>query len=157
MVNWRDVITGVIAALLTTVALWLFGVIQHISVSVTIPSQAVVAFDSNDCPEGWDKIPRADGRVIVGAGQGEKTLFQPNDRGGHETVTLEFANLPPHSHKITAYRWYLYNQGNKTAWADDNIDGSGQNAKTVDTTSVGSSKEVEIMPPWISYRLCKKK
>jgi hypothetical protein len=63
----------------------------------SVPKGAVVAFDlSTGCPAGWSRVQDLNGRVIVGAGQGQPNLTPRDfrDRGGSETLNLTKAQLP---------------------------------------------------------------
>ncbi|MCY4389376.1 MAG: hypothetical protein OXC18_19955 [Desulfurellaceae bacterium] len=63
----REIVTGIITALGVLVILWLVGLIGKIPAIVSVPSKAVVAFESEDCPpEGWEEYKLAYGRFVRG-------------------------------------------------------------------------------------------
>ena len=70
--------------------------------STGVEPDAVVMFDSSDCPQGWRRHDELAGRVVVAAGDGqglsEKFL---GEKGGSESVVLHADNLPPHTHGTT--------------------------------------------------------
>lgn len=72
----------------------------------TVPSGAVVAFlssQTNPCPgNGWELYEPAMGRVIVGAGHGDRSQLTPRkigDVGGAEVHALTTAEMPSHEHE----------------------------------------------------------
>ena len=71
-----SVVSVVSAIVGGAVALWLW---------TPVPSGAVVAFDLEECPDGWRRYVNADGRVIVGVqnqpASGERHI-SIRDRGG---------------------------------------------------------------------------
>ena len=75
-------------------------------VVIAIPSSAVVAFDSDECPAGWRAEPRAAGRFIVGTGAHSEFNSYGNSVavkslgqvGGEDQVRLILDNLPSHFH-----------------------------------------------------------
>jgi hypothetical protein len=155
VIDWSKIITGVLASLLTTTVLWAVGAFHRVTLSLVLPTSAVVAFDAARCPDGREPVMRAEGRVIIGAGKGERGTYKVGDYGGHETLTLLVSNLPSHNHTLTSYRWFLNDRGNQSAWAEDSVGGQAKSA-TATTSSFGSAEPIEIMQPWITYLICKK-
>lgn len=51
-----------------------------------LPSGAIVAFDLEECPDGWEEFKPADGRFLVGVGRliedDPRFVFQLGDSGG---------------------------------------------------------------------------
>src|SRR4051812_31775162 len=69
-----------------------------------IPSGAIMAFDRDRCPSGWDPFKPLDGRVVVGVGAGvDLTPRNRGDFGGKEELKLEPKHLPPHMHDVYPY------------------------------------------------------
>lgn len=70
-----------------------------LALQIAVPKGAVMAFNLSECPEGWTPFAQANGRVVVGSGQGSgltaRTLGQV---GGAETHTLTVDEMPAHSH-----------------------------------------------------------
>jgi len=56
---------------------------------------AVVGFTSSDCPQGWERLEKASGRMLLGAETGKYIV---NETHGQSTVTLQVPNLPTHRH-----------------------------------------------------------
>lgn len=152
-IDWKGAVTGVVSALLTTAVLWVVGLARGATLAMAVPSQAVVAFDQSECPAGWERVQATEGRFLIGAGTRQGEEFNVGETGGKEAVSLSVANLPPHSHNVTAYRWYLFNGGNQSAWADDSIGGP---QKSVSTSVEGKGESFAIIPPWVAYRVCRK-
>jgi microcystin-dependent protein len=78
--------------------------------SAAIPKGAVLAFRTETCPAGWIAIPELSGRVIVGAGVGNKdeaghalTPRKLGDAGGEEKHQLTVAELAKHAHGTQGY------------------------------------------------------
>lgn len=62
-----------------------------------VPENAVMAFASESCPNGWEEYSDADGRVLVGA---DGNLYPLNSTGGANSVTIKMTQMPRHSHPI---------------------------------------------------------
>ena len=60
----KEVISGVVGALLTALILWVVGVLK--TVEVGVPADAVLAFKSDECPDDWEAWDRASGRFLRG-------------------------------------------------------------------------------------------
>lgn len=71
---------------------------------------AVVAFDVREgCPDGWDPVPALDGKVIVGASEGDGLRNRPYGLpGGSHQVTLTPAQVAPHVHPPAVGRQYIW-------------------------------------------------
>ncbi len=85
--------------------------VQH---RIAVPRGAVMAFNLQECPQGWTDFTPANGRMVLGAGEGNR---DQNDRrlsqrevgesGGTETETLTVEQMPSHRHSgIVAYGGY---------------------------------------------------
>ena len=61
-----------------------------------VPSGAVMAFDSPNCPEGWTRFTQADGRFIMGSRNNSK------ETGGENSINLTVNQLPPHKFHLFA-------------------------------------------------------
>src|SRR4051794_12752861 len=67
----------------------------------SVPTGAVLAFDLQACPEGWETFVSATGRTIVGVGQAQGLTDRSlRETGGAERQKLDPLNLPPHVHKV---------------------------------------------------------
>lgn len=71
----------------------------RLSLQIATPRGAVMAFNLDSCPVGWDEFAAAKGRVIVGAGTSDGLSTRNlGDRGGSETHKLTAAEMPGHTH-----------------------------------------------------------
>ncbi len=89
--------------------------------AASIPTGAVVAFDTDSCPDGWSRYAKAHSRVIIGATQGadfvpeftldsfekDLSLRKLGEHGGSETQLMAIAQLPEHFHRLKLH--YVYN------------------------------------------------
>lgn len=82
-------------------------------ITPSIPSGAVMAFDSATCPLGWSPVPELQGRTIVGAGNYNNTYtdtgfpswifnktYTLNEIGGRATTRQQDRNVAPHVHDL---------------------------------------------------------
>lgn len=70
---------------------------QYVDNSGGVPAGAVMAFNLNNCPSGWSPLAGAQGRFVVGVGNG----YSRGDTGGANTVALTVGQLPSHNHTGT--------------------------------------------------------
>lgn len=130
-----------------------------VSASDSIPSGAVVAFESSEsetCPgRDWKLFEPAKGRFIIGAGHGDRSKLTPRqlgDTGGEESVTLTIPQIPAHSHSTVQMI------------GDNNIDGvdsttvrSGDHHnETRETDTTGENQPHNNIPPFLALYYCKK-
>lgn len=140
------------------------------------PRGAVVAFDRVDpnrdiggaCPEGWQLFEPAGGRMILGAGRHQNADAKgtplsnypayadspERSIGGSETHTLNVAEMPSHTHRISY------------GGADTAVDIAGLNTgvnwgirRTISsdsTSATGDGQPHNNMPPFIALYFCKK-
>lgn len=120
-----------------------------------VPRGAVMAFDLESCPSGWEPFSRAAGRTVIGVGKGQrdqndKPLTQRSlgDTGGAEQHTLTIPELPKHDHggvwggtesvagMLNSYR--THTQGHKKVEAQ------------------GEGKSHNNMPPYVALLYCRK-
>ncbi len=107
-----------------------------------IPDGAVMAFDSPDCPDGWEPYAAGAGRVIMGSdgslGGGD---YSYTATGGQETVTLSYPNL-----------------GLRLEEFERDISGLTDLEEPVFNymTPLGSVTNVENRPPYIALTLCRR-
>jgi hypothetical protein len=123
--------------------------------SIQLPSGAVLAFDRQRCPDGWESYDQGTGRMIVGAGRGNNlSARRVGDTGGMERVTLTLAEIPAHRHANPTV-------GNNQVIEEVNglqVGGRGsygpQHARP--TEVAGESQPHENMPPFVALLLCRK-
>lgn len=126
----------------------------------------VAAFDRRTgCPAGWAPFEEANGRVILGVGQGSIDRIGDQDIpltprrwrefGGEEEVVLSEAQMPPHSHKLVASF-----KENGLAWATQasshRIPTNERTTKPDTDWIEGRGKAHPNMPPFIALYFCKK-
>lgn len=119
-----------------------------------LPTGSVMAFDiESGCPAGWESFSEADGRTIIGIGDGR--VFR--ETGGSASVLLTEETIPRHSHKVYRHAGVEISLNNPNA----QFTGAGSEDKAVrvlnsETSSWGNSKKHENMPPFIVLHLCEK-
>lgn len=124
-----------------------------IVLQVAVPKGAVMAFNLDTCPDGWQPFTPLNGRVAMGAGTGsglsERTFGQT---GGAETHTLTTAQMPGHSHTYSSTNngQLLDNGGNFPAVPRYGTIGN----KT--TTATGGGGAHNIMQPFLVLNYCER-
>lgn len=125
-----------------------------------VPKGAVMAFDLAKCPEGWSDLQMTAGRVIVGAGEGNRDLGdrpltkrELHDMGGEEKHTLTVAEMPSHTHSTTATGNWGDKQDRQGVWGFGHDDGHGD-AGTLTSAATGGSQPHAIMPPFVVLKYC---
>jgi microcystin-dependent protein len=125
-----------------------------------VPSGAILAFDLDICPSGWEPFDPLDGRVVVGAGSGSKlTPRRRGDPGGAEEITLEPKHLPQHTHAVYPHAGAVSpNSGTPGASGPSKDPNPGSNVQPSQSgPGPGSSAPLGIMPPFYTLLYCKKK
>lgn len=132
-----------------------------------VPSGAVVAFNSPNCPTGWQPFTAADGRFILAAGNLPAQAYvggpydpPPHnwgDAGGQEVVRLTQNNMPAHSHRVESGGAPTTIVGAAGANTTTVVSGSGApGGAAMLTDQVGGGTDVDIMPPHIVLTYCEK-
>jgi hypothetical protein len=144
------IIYPALAASFTAVVFWLFGLLSNVT-NVLVPSAAVIAFDSTNCPAGWESFKEGSGRFVLGAGTGsgltERRLRQD---GGEESHALTVEEMPPHAHA------YIDNQYVISSPLNRDRGGGGTADVKKQTESTGGGKGHNNMPPYIVLQWCRK-
>ncbi|MEW8350160.1 MAG: hypothetical protein AB2689_28100 [Candidatus Thiodiazotropha taylori] len=124
------------------------------------PSGALMAFDRQECPEGWEKFEQASGRVIVASGRGRGLNNRSlGEMGGEEVHTLTAAEMPAHSHKYTDH-YVAHNPKDRyeglrgAEWYGSGNPGFGRLHPS--TSAVGGNKAHNNMQPYYVATLCRK-
>jgi len=150
----------------------------------SVPSGAVVAFDTETCPAGWTRFAKAHSRVIIGATEGtgfvaeynadnDLSLRKRGEHGGAENITLTAGQMPDHQHITTPpvvsrsiYGWWF-------PWGlSENVPkdfGHPVNEENFTTgfrfeslsryplsSPAGAGQAHNNMPPYIALYFCKK-
>ncbi|MCR9214842.1 MAG: hypothetical protein NXI13_14085 [Proteobacteria bacterium] len=173
--NWLElgisaVIGGVVAAIIAAFLIIFFYNSDSTVVTTSISDGAIVAFgNTKNCPDGWTEFDQANGRMIVGAGNGSgnkdgngKALssYTPNQTGGQETTTLTASNLPAHSHRY--YDIYYSERGGSVSVPNNKgsngSDSDNKGYQITRTTLADSSKAGGFtnLPPYIALLYCEK-
>ena len=141
-----------------------------------IPSGAVIAFDSENCPEWWTRFANADGRFIMGTAPSTSTFGREKKniwiKGGNDSIKLTIGQLPPHYFYIA---WGNNGASNgiwdrKEQYVSDyvwnNVDGDDNRsyrlAPTTNTPNAGrtntlwNGNSIDITNPYIKLLYCKK-
>lgn len=144
----------------------------------TVPPKAVIAFNLPACPTGWQSYEKGAGRVIIGAGIGNKdqnnvalTKRSLESEGGEEGHTLVRAELPAVSPKFLFQKkgeWTAIDSrlssvipcigngcNNKAAFTNGARKGENSNVP-MKLEELGEGKRMNIMPPFIALTLCEK-
>jgi hypothetical protein len=139
---------------------------------------AIVAFDRNSCPAGWDRYVGLQGRTIVGVnpgpagGQGENGLpaYDLARDYGQPTVTLQVDQLPAHRHghgDIYHSESFPRGQPGYGSGADGTLSvPAGYGSARSDTDNVGNQvvrqtgdtgggRPVPLQPPARAFLYCK--
>ena len=124
-------------------------------VSELHPPHSVVAFNLNDCPPGWNPLPQLAGRVVVGAGAGNRdqndkplTRRMFGQAAGEESHKLTSAELP------SDVRGGLVGDGQISS--PDAQDFRGWSFKTITQTAGGGGQAHNTMPPFYTLQYCEK-
>jgi hypothetical protein len=126
--------------------------------SEKLVSGAVVAFDRDDCPPGWNNYKNANARVIVGAGEASSpdeqqralTIRKRGRIGGEEVHKLTIAEMPNHNHNPDKnFNLLLKSDSNFTLMNADQTGGEPNLHVAGVIEARGSDQPHNIMPPFI--------
>ena len=118
----------------------------------SLPSKAVIAFNSRACPDGWDEFDFAKGRVIVGAGRGHG--LSPRilgDTGGEERHLLTEREMPSHRHQVSPGRASSPTTGSSLPYREH------PNQGPWNTEIAGGNQPHNNMPPFLVLQYCVKR
>lgn len=130
--------------------------IRKVEERATTPTDAVLAFDSDACPDGWEQVQSLAGRTVIGAGpESEGTSIRVRgDKGGEEMHAITIDEMPAHNH---GNGWL--GGGSITpaqVQAAGRFPSNLPTAKGSQISSVGGSKPHNNMPPFLVLTYCKK-
>lgn len=94
--------------------------------SAYVPSGAIMAFDSANCPNGWAPLTTVAGRTIIGAGQYTQNQVPPRSDAGDYKGEVFTAGTP------------------------------GGSATMMGPESMPSQAQYKSLPPYIAYLFCRK-
>lgn len=150
--------------------------------NATIPTGAIMAFDTPNCPVGWSDYNDASGRVIVGTGSYTETLKDVNgnptttmalnyalgSKAGETLHTLTMNEMPTHRHNVmdgmdggihpAELDWFADPGNTPSGGPPDNLlgiygDGGGP---FMVTDYTGGSQPQENRQPYIALKYCRK-
>lgn len=148
-----QVIVSVVTSIVTAVLFWVFAKAQTIPESF-IPSKAVMAFDQEQCPAGWDEFAPAAGRTVIGTGAGPGlSVRNLRQAGGTEKHQLTIAEMPRHNHAPPGRSVYG-GSGTKSAMGNTPADHS---SGYVQVEAQGDNQPHENMQPFVALKYCVKK
>ena len=120
-------------------------------------NNAVVAFDSEQCPKGWRLYTAASGRTIIGSGRGDGlTPKSLGKKGGAETHVLTVAELPSHSHEIQASAHYHVITTDHPRTITKLFHKNEEFQSKGETFSTGEGKPHNNLPPYLVLNFCKR-
>lgn len=138
----------------------------------TVPQWAVMAFNSETCPDWWKEFTDAQGRFILGR---QRYSYEFGKTGGAAKILLSEAQLPSHSHYIIAEdevgnnrfrdnptkfkNWSLAELWNSDVWDNNDqydLAASEKPAIYAKTSSAWGWAYVNIMNPYIALLYCEK-
>jgi type II secretory pathway pseudopilin PulG len=132
-------------------------------VNTAVPKGAVLAFNLPVCPTGWKELTSANGRVIVGAGGGnrdvnDKTLTARTvgDVGGEELHVLTIAEMPSHNHNNEGYQYLLTANGQWTAKFGDDSQNEPNLAHMAPLVASGGGQAHNNMQPFVVLKYCER-
>ena len=132
------------------------------SIPAEIPADAVVAVTSEDCPDGWQKYGKAEGRFVIGVGQGELSVrLGSEEEGGEEEVELSIDHMPMHAHATALHAAPSDNRGWGRGGSDKITVSASYNQAGSDgghflTSERGEGSPHNNMPPYIALRFCQR-
>ncbi len=162
-IMWKQILVGstggIIAAVIGALIIYAFPTLWDEITRPSMPSGAVVAFSSKDCPTDgrWEKFVPAQGRFILGYDGGSDAGKQPGKLGGSSTVTLNENNIPPHSHSIPDHFLSAFNTDRRI---NPSVGGAGHGiigGRVYKTGSVGSASPFRVIPPFVILTFCRKR
>lgn len=132
---------------------------RHLQAQITalearaVPSQTVIAYAGQKCPEGWVPYTQLAGRVAVGSGTddwGNKRVA--NGTGGIPTVKLTVAQMPAHTHEFR----YVHNAESGRYRNNVRPGDETDSPEKFKTLSAGGGQAHENMPPYLVMTMCEK-
>lgn len=109
---------------------------------------AVIAFDADRCPAGWEEYKLAYGRFIRGV---DRSTSKVDPEGTRSVGSLQDDDLKKHVHQLSlTSRWGDHKGGTAPAWGND--DGGGNSSEATTTESGG----VETRPKNVALLYCRK-
>lgn len=147
---------GVVAVLIVAVAERSFNALSAL-LGPSIPLGAVVAFEADDCPDGWDLYHAGAGRFLFGADNDHKLRTE----GGAKKHKLTLSEMPVHRHddrsdEGDANHLLVQVSGTLTETTTDTTGHPREfnNMRGVRMQSRGQGRPHENMPPYRVVNFC---
>ena len=150
--RWHVAVTAVLGAVVAVLAYTVWSI--RLTIEIPVLRGAVVAFDSDVCPPGWEEAKELAGRVVVGSGFGEGlTPRKRKETGGEERVELDQAQIPEHNHYVRLpTRTLLPNLTGTNDKYNVAVD-----IELAQTMRAGGGESHNNMPPYVVQLYCRKK
>jgi len=136
----------------------------HTEFRLAVPTGAVMAFDLPQCPPGWGDFAPLAGRVVVGAGSGNRdqadkllTARTLDDFGGEETHVLTIDEMPKHTHQDKDYKYLMMYSGDNTLKTGDPVGKQPDLSHMGEVPYAGGDKAHNTMQPYYVLRYCVRK
>lgn len=146
----RHFVVAVLASVATALIFWGLNKIGNIPAILTVPTGAVVTFDLNQCPEGWEEYKAAYGRFVRGI---DKSGSNVDPDGTRTPGSQQEDQFESHSHKHSP-------REGGTVWLEENYDEGGNwpDQKNGNTQDNETSTEggVETRPKNVALLYCEK-
>jgi len=118
----------------------------------------ITAFTS-ECPVGWEKFSKADGRFLMGSGSyNEKGInynYKVGDTGGEAMHVLTVGELPSHSHESPVVTSGCGSGCQSNAGLQrNNSDTVWSSRSSIQTSSTGGNQAHENRPPYLVVNWC---
>lgn len=151
--NWlHRIVTALLFGAVSLLSYWVWSL--RLAIEVPVLVDAIVAFDSDSCPSGWEEAKELAGRVVIGSGFGDGlTPRAREETGGEESVKLDVSQMPSHSHMVR-----IRSQVVKPHLTGNNDSFRVATGSDVDQTlPSGMGGSHNNMPPYIAQLYCRKK
>lgn len=123
-----------------------------------VPAGAVMAFDLEQCPDGWELFDKLAGRVVVGQGlpgEGMETMtFRASS--GEQKHLQTVAEMPSHNHHNNGFSLLLKSDGDWTTKGGDPTTGEPNLVASAPILAQGGGQPFNVMQPYYVLTYCKR-
>ncbi|MCV9964540.1 hypothetical protein OIU34_21860 [Pararhizobium sp. BT-229] len=130
-----------------------------LALEIAVPKGAVMAFNLEQCPNGWSPFSAVSGRVIVGSGKaGTLSERKLGDQGGEEKHTLSIEEMPSHNHFNGVYQYLMSINGQITVGSiDSNPPWEPNLGSAAQMSAAGGGQAHNVMQPFHVLTYCERK